>query len=196
VGPGGDVCVALDLTTGKPVAQETLPSLDGIYKFLHCLAAQEETFLNAAQGQDPAYSLLVCVDGDALRYRVVGTIDEPFTGNSIAPGEFLTMAIDGEYLRRYRPGNPEPLTVQARAVCPDGMVFAVTPGFLDRARILVAAAPDPWGDAFRHFILDAATLHPAAELHYPYPTNQSPLAIGDGTWLTIQGDTVRRWRAG
>ena len=194
--PGGDVCVALDLTTGEPVAQNTVPSFYGSYEFLHCLAAQEETFLNAAQGQDPAYSLLVCVDGGALRYRVVGTIDEPFTGNSIAPGEFLTMAIDGEYLRRHRPGSPEPLTVQARAVCPDDLVFAVNPGFLDRAGILLAAAPDPWGDASRHFILDAATLHPAAELHYPYPTNQSPLAMGDGTWLTIQGDTVRRWRAG
>ncbi|MEU9012894.1 hypothetical protein AB0D12_24650 [Streptomyces sp. NPDC048479] len=190
----GDLCMALDLATGKPVAETVVPAYSAMYEFQQSLAPQAEVFLNVGQGQDDAHSLLVALQEGTLNVTGAGIPDEPFIGNSIAADDFLKMAIDGEYLARYRPGSQEPVTAEAEAVLPDELVFAGRPGFLDRHRILAAAAADPWGEESRHFILDASTLRPFAELHYPMPVDLPPLPLGDGTWLTIDEDTVRRWQ--
>ncbi|MFJ8749314.1 hypothetical protein ACIREO_08270 [Streptomyces sp. NPDC102441] len=49
-------------------------------------------------------------------------------------------------------------------------------------------------DDAQHLILDARSFQPVGELHYPGTTCLDPPALGDGTWLTIHGHTVRRRR--
>ncbi|HET6357134.1 hypothetical protein [Streptomyces sp.] len=191
-----EVCVALDLATGKVLAETELPSRYGIYEFQQALfAAQDQVFLNAAQGQTEAYSLLVSLRHGALDVQTVGTFDEPSTGVGVAPGRFLTTAVGGELLCLYDSADQAQAEVEPADVLPDGLVFMAQPGLLDHDRILTAAAEDPWGeDSARHFLLDATTLRAVAELYYPATVEAPPLPLGDGTWLTIDGDTVRRWQ--
>ncbi|MCD7443451.1 hypothetical protein K4B79_35215 [Streptomyces lincolnensis] len=47
----------------------------------------------------------------------------------------------------------------------------------------------------RHLLLDSRTLRPVAEVRYPGTSCLDPIALGDGTWLTTDGDLVRRWRS-
>ena len=35
-----------------------------------------------------------------------------------------------------------------------------------------------------------------SEVRYPFLVRLPPLALGDGTWLTTEGDTVHRWQIG
>ncbi|MFJ8649356.1 hypothetical protein ACIRNI_24940 [Streptomyces sp. NPDC093546] len=190
-----DACIALDLKTGEVVAETVMPSSDGTYEFQQGPTGAAEVFLNAAQGQEEAYSLLVSLTPDtALHLRTVGTFDEPFTGSCIAPGDFLTISVGGDLLSRYAAGAQEPLAVETSDVLPDALVFMGRPGYVDGDRILAAAGEDPWGEEARHFILDAETLTVRGEVHYPDAVDCLPVPLGDGTWLTLHGDTVRRWR--
>lgn len=70
------------------------------------------------------------------------------------------------------------------------------PGFLDGARVLAAVGEDPWEEECRHVLLGADDLSPRAEVTYPPGAEVSTraLPLGDGTWLTFDGDTVHRWR--
>jgi hypothetical protein len=190
-----EACVALDVTTGALAAKATLPSAAGIYEFQQAPALDSrKVFLNAAQGQEEAYAILVCVrDGRALELETVGTFDEPFAG-SLTQGDFLTFSVGGKLLSRYDSGRAEPVTVDASDVLPDGLAFTGRAGFLDHDRVLAAAGEEPWSEKSRHFILSAKDLHPVAEIRYPTPVDGLPLPIGDGTWLTTDGDTVHRWR--
>lgn len=190
----GDLCVAIDLATGKLVAESVLPSFSGMYDFQHSLADDEDAvFLMAGQGQDEAYSLLVSLSDGEVVVRQAGVIDEPFTGNSLASGVFLKQAIDGEDLTRYEGGLPV-ATTSAEAVLSADVRFVGRPGFLDDSSILAAVAEEEWAEEARHFLLDAHTLEPMAEIDYPATTSLDPLALGDGTWLTVEGDEVSRWR--
>ncbi|MFD8205184.1 hypothetical protein ACFV2S_02045 [Streptomyces sp. NPDC059695] len=70
--------------------------------------------------------------------------------------------------------------------------------FLDATRVLAAVGEDPWEEECRHVLLDATDLRPRAGITYPRggePVSRV-LPLGDGTWLTFDGDTVRRWRTG
>ncbi|RNF84679.1 hypothetical protein EEJ42_43965 [Streptomyces botrytidirepellens] len=190
----GDLCVALDLATGKLVAEAVLPSFSAMYSLQHSLAVNEGVvFLTAGQGQDEAYSLLVSLSDGEVVVRQAGVVDEPFTGNSLAPGVFLKQAIDGEDLTRYEDGLPV-ATTSAETILSAEMRFVGRPGFLDDARILAAVAEEAWEGEARHFLLDARTLEVVAEIDYPASASLDPLALGDGTWLTVEGDEVSRWR--
>lgn len=48
----------------------------------------------------------------------------------------------------------------------------------------------------RHWLLDAATLRPLGRLNYPVPVGEDVTALGDGTWLTRDGDRLHRWGLG
>ncbi|WP_225800798.1 hypothetical protein [Streptomyces sp. NK15101] len=152
--------------------------------------------LGSAQGQEEAYSLLVSFEGKELSIAQVGGYDEPFTGSSDRSGAFLTVAVAGEQLTRYD-GPARPRTVvEADDVLPDGLVFMGRPGFLDEARVLAPVGEDPWEEGCRHFLLDAVDLRPRAEVTYPPGVDvvSRVLPLGDGTWLTFDGDAVRRRR--
>ncbi|MFD9035810.1 hypothetical protein ACFVZW_32400 [Streptomyces sp. NPDC059567] len=195
-----EVLVVLDLATGAVLASSTLPTHWGTYAFQQPLgpAATQDVFLNAAQGQEEAYSLLVAATRERLAITRVGGYDEPFTGSSLRSGAFLTLAVAGEQLTRYdTPAGPRTV-VEASDVLPDGLVFMGQPGFLDEGRVLAAVGEDPWEEECRHVLLGADDLGLRAEVTYPPDTavTTRALPLGDGTWLTFDDDTVHRWRTG
>ncbi|MEU1231513.1 hypothetical protein [Streptomyces sp. NPDC005828] len=195
-----EVLVALDLATGAVLARTPLPTSWGTYEFQQPLgpAGTAKLFLDAAQGQEEAYSLLVSVTGEELAITRVGSFDEPFTGSSDRSGAFLTIAVAGEQLTRYDAPEHPRTVAEAGDVLPGDLVFMGRPGFLDETRVLAAVGEDPWEDECRHVLLDAVELRPLAEITYPPGIEPEPrvLPLGDGTWLTFDGDTVRRWRTG
>ncbi|MFI0732969.1 hypothetical protein ACH4S9_28780 [Streptomyces sp. NPDC021225] len=143
---------------------------------------------------DPAQLFLDWWEGDVLRAQQIGMTEEPFAGLSLG-GAFLKLDVGGEWLSRYAPGQAD-VTVEAKDVLPDGLRFVgFRPGFLDRDRVLVAVAEEQWSPEAWHLICDGHTLVPLAEVGYPGTGCLDPLALGDGTWLTAHGDTVRRWRS-
>jgi hypothetical protein len=189
---GADLCVCLDLADGRRVADTELPSATAGYVFQQSLTDPAQIFLDALMG-DTFFSLELSLDGDAVSARPVGDDDEPFAGVSLN-GAVLKLDVGGQWLTRCEAGR-EDTFVEAEDVLPKGLRFVGhRPGFLDDGRILAAAAVEQGSDANRHLILDGHTLQPVAEVDYPGTTCSDPLALGDGTWLTTEGDLVRRWR--
>ncbi|WP_405869952.1 hypothetical protein OHB11_00850 [Streptomyces zaomyceticus] len=195
-----EVLLNLDLATGTVLATAELPTRWGTYEFQQPIgsAAAQEVFLNAAQGQEEAYSLLVTATREHLAITQVGDHDEPFTGSSLPSGAFLTLAVAGEELTRYDTPARRRTAAKAVVVLPDELVFMGQPGFLDEERVLVAVGEDPWEEECRHALLGADDLRLRAEVTYPpgIEVTDRTLPLGDGTWLTFDGDTVRRWRTG
>ncbi|MCX5151607.1 hypothetical protein OHB36_33445 [Streptomyces sp. NBC_00320] len=66
---------------------------------------------------------------------------------------------------------------------------------LDGRRVLVQGPVHPAGGApqTRHWLLDADTLRPLGRLGSPAPVGEDVTSLGDGTWLTHDGDRVHRW---
>ncbi|MGW0775677.1 hypothetical protein ACWD01_18970 [Streptomyces sp. NPDC002835] len=188
----GDLCVALDLANGRRVTHTVLPSASAGYAFQQALTDPAQLFLNAAQG-DTFHSLLVSVEHDRITAEHVGFEDEPFAGLSMN-GAFLKMDVGGEWLSRYETGRPD-VSVDAEDVLPEGLRFVgYRPGFLDPDRVLTAVAADQDSADNRHLVLDGRTLQPVAEIEYAGTKCSDPLALGDGTWLTVEGTSIRRWR--
>ncbi|MEU2393398.1 hypothetical protein [Streptomyces sp. NPDC007369] len=46
----------------------------------------------------------------------------------------------------------------------------------------------------RHWLLSADTLRPLGRLDYPAPAGEDVTALGDGTWLTRDGDRLHHWK--
>ncbi|MFI2375390.1 hypothetical protein ACH5AO_10000 [Streptomyces sp. NPDC018964] len=188
----GDLCVALDMTDGRHIARTVLPSATAGYVFQQSLTDPAEIFLDALQG-DTFHSLRVDLTDDTLQTQSVGADNEPFAGVSLN-GAVLKLDVGGEWLSRCEAGQ-EDIVAEAEDVLPEGLRFVgYRPGFLDDGRIVAAVAEDQDSADNRHLLLDGRTLQPVAELDYPGITCPDPLALGDGTWLTAQGDTLRRWR--
>lgn len=198
-GPGGgvgeypgDLCVALDLSDGRPVANAQLPSASAGYSFKQSLTLPSQLFLDALQG-DTFYSFSVMAHGGELGVKRVGLPTGMIAGVSLA-GAFLQTDVGGEWLGRYEPRRPDVL-VEAEEVLPDDLRFVgYRTGFLDTDRVLVAVAEEEESEENCHLTLDGYTLQPLAELDYPGTACFDPIALGDGTWLTVEGDVVRRWR--
>ncbi|KQX51007.1 MULTISPECIES: hypothetical protein [unclassified Streptomyces] len=193
-----EVLLNLDLVTGAVLASTELPTRWGTYEFQQPLgpAAAREVLLNAAQGQEEAYSLLVAAGRERLALTRVGGFDEPFTGDTLPSGAFLTLAVAGEQLTRYDAPDRPRTVAKAAEVLADDLVFMGRPGFLDGERVLTAAGEDPWEEECRHLLLDATDLRPRAEITYPpgAAVTSRTLPLGDGTWLTFAEDTIQRWR--
>jgi hypothetical protein len=194
-----EVLLNLDLATGTVLATVELPTRWGTYEFQQPLGpTAQQVFLNAAQGQEEAYSLLVAATPNRLAITRVGGYDEPFTGSSLPSGAFLTLAVAGEQLTRYDTPDHPRTAATAADVLPDDLVFMGQPGFLDEERVLAAVGEDPWEEECRHVLLGSDDLRGRVEVTYPPGTEVTTraLPLGDGTWLTFDNDTVRRWRIG
>ncbi|WP_330339262.1 hypothetical protein [Streptomyces sp. NBC_00557] len=188
----GDLCVALDLADGRRVAQAQLPSASAGYAFKQSISHPSQVFLDALQG-DTFFTFAVTLQDEHLRAEPVGLPTEVIAGLSLG-GAFLQLDVGGEWLSRYEPGQPDVLA-EAEEVLPDDLRFVgYRTGFLDKDRVLAAVAEEEDSEDNRHLILDGHTLQPVAEVDYPGTTCYDPLALGDGTWLTTEGDVVRRWR--
>ncbi|MFJ8646422.1 hypothetical protein ACIRNI_09885 [Streptomyces sp. NPDC093546] len=191
---GGDLCMALDLSDGRRLRETVLPSASAGYVFQQSLTDPGHLLLNAAQG-DTFFSLVVTSTQDDLRAEPLGLDDELFAGVGMN-GAVLKLDVGGTWLSRYEPGRAD-VSVDAEDVLPEDLIFVgYRPGFLDKDRVLVAVAEEQDSDENRHLVLDGHTLQPAAELDYPGTECFDPLALGDGTWLTVEDGTVRRWRSG
>ncbi|MFH8616784.1 hypothetical protein ACH4E8_17115 [Streptomyces sp. NPDC017979] len=188
----GDLCVALDLTDGRPVARVTIPSASAGYVFQQSLTDPPQLYLTALQG-DTYYGLSISVDDDALRWETVGLENEPFAG-PVMDNAAIKLDVGGEWMGRYDADGTEVLA-EAEEVLPEGLRFVgSSPGFLDKDHVLTAVAEEDSSATSRHLLLDARTLVPVAEVDYPGTTFLDPLPLGDGTWLTVHDDIVHRWR--
>ncbi|MFE5591212.1 hypothetical protein [Streptomyces sp. NPDC056549] len=191
----GDICRALDLTTGEVLAEHVLPSFSAMYSFQHFPDARPEALLTASMGQDGTQCLLVTYTAARLDVRAAGTAEEPYVGLG-TDGALVSQDVGGGYLCRTQDGTDD-VIVEAGEVLPEEWVFVgYTPGFVDEKRILVVAAEEPWAEKGTHLLLDAHTLRPLAELDYPHASGISAVPLGDGTWLTHRGETVLRWALG
>ncbi|MFI6872126.1 hypothetical protein ACIBL6_01660 [Streptomyces sp. NPDC050400] len=188
----GDLCVALDLADGRPVGRAQLPSASAGYAFKQSLTHPAQLLLDAAQG-DTFFTLAIGAADGGLSADRTGLPTELAAGVGLG-GAFLHLDVGGEWLSRYEAGQPE-VRVDAEDVLPEDFRFVgYRTGFLDEGRVLAAAAEEEDSDENSHLLLDGRTLAPVAELDYPGTVAYDPLALGDGTWLTVEDDTLRRWR--
>ncbi|MFJ3160457.1 hypothetical protein [Streptomyces kanasensis] len=69
---------------------------------------------------------------------------------------------------------------------------------LDGSHLLVTAdwVPREGPLEHTHWLLSADTLRPLGRLRYPCPVDDTVTPLGDGTWLTRDGDRLRHWRLG
>ncbi|MET9653298.1 hypothetical protein ABZZ44_23935 [Streptomyces sp. NPDC006460] len=188
----GDICRALDLATGEVLAEHLLPSFSATYAFQQFPEARPEVLLTASMGQDGTRCLLVTWTDGGLGIRAAGTAEEPYVGLG-ADGVLIGQDVGGGYLCRTQEGADDVL-VEAGDVLPEEWVFVgYTPGFVDDQRVLVVAAEEQWAEEGTHLLFDAHTLRPLAAVDYPQPSGVAAVPLGDGTWLTVEEDTVRRW---
>ncbi|MFF5790350.1 hypothetical protein ACFY8P_35930 [Streptomyces sp. NPDC012693] len=188
----GDLCRALDLATGEVLAEHVLPSFSASYSFQQFPDARPEVLLTASMGQDGTLCLLVGHTAAGLGVRAAGTAEEPYVGVG-ADGVVIGQDVGGGYLCRTQDGADD-VIVEAGDVLPDDRVFVgYTPGFVDDERILVVTAEEQWAEEGTHLLLDAHTLRPLAEIDYPEAPGVVAVPLGDGTWLTRDEETVRRW---
>ncbi|MFI1363051.1 hypothetical protein [Streptomyces griseochromogenes] len=188
----GDLCVALDLADGRHVTDTVLPSATAGYIFQQSRTDPGQVFLDALMG-DTFHSLEVTLRDDALHTANIGLENDPFAGLSL-DGAVIKTDVGGEWISRWEAGA-EDVVAEVGETLPEGLRFVGhRPGFLDRDRVLAAVAEEEDTEDNRHLILDGHTLRPIGELAYPGTTCFDPLALGDGTWLTTEGDLVRRWR--
>ncbi|MGA5068216.1 hypothetical protein ACPB9E_31315 [Streptomyces exfoliatus] len=188
----GDICRALDLTTGEVLAEHVLPSFSAMYAFQQFPNARPEVLLTASMGQDGTRCLLVTYTAAGLDVRAAGTAEEPYVGLG-ADGVLISQDVGGGYLCRTQDGADD-VIIEAGEVLPRDRVFVgYTPGFVDNQRILVVSAEEPWAEQGTHLLLDAHTLKALAELDYSQTPGAAAVPLGDGTWLTHGEETVRRW---
>ncbi|WP_432753982.1 hypothetical protein ACE1OA_34545 [Streptomyces sp. JL2001] len=132
------------------------------------------------------------LDGRRARHQGGGHRRGTYVGLG-ADGVLIGQDVGGGYLCRTQEGADDVL-VEAGDVLPEEWVFVgYTPGFVDDQRVLVVAAEEQWAEEGTHLLLDAHTLRPLAAVDYPQLAGVAAVPLGDGTWLTVEEDTVRRW---
>ncbi|MBU7596730.1 hypothetical protein JGS22_003515 [Streptomyces sp. P38-E01] len=194
----GDVCAVLDSESGDLVGQEIIPVYSGVYSFNHSLEHSNHVFLNAAHGQNDTYSLIINALSGDLNITQAGQVGDPLTGNCLDGSHFLKIDVGGDWLTlcEHRRDGSCPEKAEARTSdlneYPDHQ-FVGKPGFVDLNTVLAAVAEETWSAESEHLLLDAQTLIPWARVSYPSEVSARPLPLGDGSWLTIENNSVRRW---
>ncbi|KAJ5322393.1 hypothetical protein N7452_010682 [Penicillium brevicompactum] len=67
-------------------------------------------------------------------------------------------------------------------------------GFVDDSYVIAAVGEDWCPEKSDHFLLDAESLAILSQIQYPFPVGPWPIALHDGTWVTVAGESVCRWR--
>ncbi|MFF5922795.1 hypothetical protein ACFY8C_31425 [Streptomyces flavochromogenes] len=174
------------------LAEHVLPSFSATYAFQQFPDARPETLLTASMGQDGTHCLLITCTTGGLDVRAAGTAEEPYVGLG-ADGVLVGQDVGGGCLCRTQEGVDD-VIIEAGEVLPEEWVFAgCTPGFVGEKRVLVVVAEEQWAEEGTHLLLDAHTLTPLAEVDYPETSGVCAVPLGDGTWLTADGETVLRW---
>ncbi|WP_145794519.1 hypothetical protein [Kitasatospora atroaurantiaca] len=195
----GDLCVALDSSTGSTVAQQALTASSAIYEIRQPLSGPDVLLLSAGQGQDDAMSYAVSLSNAILQILPAGAEDEPVTGVDASGRSVLKTERGGAWTTLYSVTESLEFSARGRVhvqelAGEDSEERIVgRPGFIDDQTVIVAVAEEEWAEEARHFVVDARSLQISAELEYPFPVGSDPIALGDGTWITASGDEVRRW---
>ncbi|PWI66084.1 hypothetical protein PCL_05302 [Purpureocillium lilacinum] len=203
----GDRCILLESETGKVIDGKLLPSCSADYTLDGPLPQFSNFVLTAAQGQDDAYSWKVDVVDGCLHLIELASGMERVTG--VQHNRILVQDLGGRWL-------------QVRGVAPDGtmrikseMTFDESDvksedmsseedeeelflngnsGFVDDSHVIAAVAEEWCSEEADHFLLDAENLTIRSRIQYPFPVRSDPIALTDGTWVTIAGENVCRWR--
>ncbi|MFI8185650.1 hypothetical protein ACIF70_34740 [Actinacidiphila glaucinigra] len=165
--------------------------------------------LGTGQGQDGSPAYVGHWDGSALTVREIG--DGFRIPVAVHPGgrAFLSTphGYDSLWLHRFPDGrvlmDRDAADLAGGEDDGDGTepAWDFVAGFVD-GHTVIAAAYDAHHhrEASRHWLLDALTLRPLGPVAYPdgdrYPgRGDNPVALGDGTWLTLAADgtTLNRW---
>lgn len=203
---GGDRCVLLETEAGKVVDEMLLPTFDAMYTLNAPFRQASTFFLDAGQGQDDAYSWKVDVADGYLHLVELVSGMQRVTGAQ--HHRFLVQDIGGPWL-------------QIRGAAPDGTMHMESEvnfesemnpedssaeedeqelyligdsGFVDDSHVIAAVAEEWYSEEADHFMLDAESLTIRSRIQYPFPVGPDPIALMDGTWVTIAGENVCRWR--
>ncbi|WP_431676791.1 hypothetical protein [Kitasatospora sp. KL5] len=156
--------------------------------------------LSTGQGQDGTPAYLGHWDGTELTVREVG--DGFRIPVDVHPGgrAFLSTPHGRDGLQLHR--STDGLVVMERAagdLAADGdeaPLWDYVAGFVDGHTVIAAAHDAGRREDRRHWLLDALTLRPLGPVAYPRPVGGYPLALGDGSWLTLdaEGSALLRWK--
>ncbi|MFH8678922.1 hypothetical protein [Streptomyces lydicus] len=193
----GDRCVLLASETGKMIDEALLPSFSASYG-LEAPFRQVSTFLlSAGQGQDSAYSWKVDIVEGRLHLTELASGTERVT--AAEHDRVLVQDVGGSRLqvRSAVPGGtsrPESEVKPEELRAEQESYLTGDSGFVDASHVIVAVGEEWWSEETEHFLLDAAGLTVRHRIRYPFPDGPDPKALGDGTWITVNGDDVYRWR--
>jgi hypothetical protein len=134
-------------------------------------------------------------DGTPVRW-VAGIHPDGSPVYSVRNAEQMFDADTEESLAAYEhPGGDERARLDVADLARDEDDAFVTAALVDGGTLIAAIARDS-GVPGSHWLLDAATLRPRAEIEYPLAVHAGLAALGDGTWLTTDGGRLHRWRLG
>ncbi|GAA2834090.1 hypothetical protein GCM10010441_68280 [Kitasatospora paracochleata] len=196
----GDLCIAVDARSGQVVDRVTLTAASATYTFHGRPTAVGALLLSAGQGQEDALSYAVSCAGGKLDVAPAARPDELLAGTNPAGDRLITLERSGTRVQLHvltadRWQAAASIAITDIPGAGDDR-FVNRPGFLSETAVIAAVAEHDFAETSRHVILDPQTLTLVTELTYPAAPGPDPLALGDGTWLTITaGDQVSRWTA-
>ncbi|GLW70978.1 hypothetical protein Kpho02_32770 [Kitasatospora phosalacinea] len=194
----GDLLVVLDSATGAPAASRPLTAASAIYEIRQPLEGSGQLIVSAGQGQDDALTYVAVFDGTTLHTTELDTKDEPVTDVDPVGRHLLTLERGGAHLTLRTLGDDHLPTAERELPVEhltedEDQLFVGRPVLLGDSRILAAVADEEWAEETRHFLIDAATLQPLAEITYPRPAGPDVVPLPDSSWLTPDDDRLDHW---
>ncbi|MGD6745397.1 hypothetical protein ACOKM3_26625 [Streptomyces sp. BH106] len=193
----GDRFVLLASENGDVLDEAPLPSFSGAYTLDALFGRSPAFLLSAAQGQDGAFSWQVDIVDGRLRLTELAAGEDRVT--AVQNGRVLVQDVGGARLRVHS-AAPASASAVASEVSPEDLrttqesFITGDSGFVDASHVIVAVGEEWWSEETEHFLLDTEDLTARHRVRYPFPDGPDPKALGDGTWLTVNGDEVQRWR--
>lgn len=202
----GDRCVLLETETGKVVDEMLLPSFSAMYTLNAPFRQASTFFVGAGQGQDDAYSWKVDIADGYLHLVELASGIERVTGAQ--HHRFLVQDIGGPWLQIWgaRPDGTihmesvvkfeSEVNLEDTSAEEDKKELCLIgdSGFVDNSHVIAAVAEEWSSKEADHFLLNAERLTIRSRIQYPFPVGPEPIPLMDGTWVTIAGENVCRWR--
>ncbi|MEV6528015.1 hypothetical protein ACGFWD_10815 [Streptomyces sp. NPDC048448] len=165
--------------------------------------------LSVGEGQDGVPLLWGRWDGERLSVDRIGDDDRILLAVSPSGESFLTVTHYQELLALHRAADgsvvreldAEEAVAPHPALPPENdepeVHWDYYAGFLDEHTVITGTveADEEFG-AGRHWLVDARDMRLLGEVGYPFPVSGVPLALGDGSWCTVDEDTneLQVWR--
>ncbi|MCX4574855.1 hypothetical protein [Streptomyces sp. NBC_01571] len=165
--------------------------------------------LSVGEGQDGVPLLWGRWDGERLSVDRIGDDDRILLAVSPSGEHFLTVTHYQELLALHRVADGSVVSEldAEEAVAPHPALppendepevhWDYYAGFLDEHTVITGTveADEEFG-AGRHWLVDVRDMRLLGEVGYPFPVSGVPLALGDGSWCTVDEDTneLQVWR--